>query len=34
VLTETIRAGAPRLEPFAARVSGALQALEARASAG
>ena len=34
VLTETIRAAAPRLEPFAGRVSGALRALEAHASAG
>lgn len=33
-LTETIRAAAPRLEPFVAHISGALRALEARASAG
>jgi membrane-associated phospholipid phosphatase len=32
VLTETIRVTAPRLEPIAARLSGALRALELRAS--
>jgi membrane-associated phospholipid phosphatase len=32
-LTETVRAVAPRLEPIAVRVSGALRALELRASA-
>ena len=32
VLTETIRAAAPRLEPVAARLTGALRALELRAS--
>jgi membrane-associated phospholipid phosphatase len=32
LLTETVRAMAPRLEPVAARLSAALQALEERAS--